>query len=176
MLTFAGRLIVAGANRIWTANGKQSTCVDAGALKQGEMTPQWSLDCSLKGTMIGAGSNEKPILFIAQGPKIEIRNGSDGTLLNELLLPNVDDAIQYLAVSSAKHAGNVGHDHPVWRSMHGKGATDDAHDGSFTEPTTSTLALAEDICDAEAVIKLTQRVAAVFEQLPVARLDSAGRR
>ncbi|MCC7336182.1 MAG: PQQ-binding-like beta-propeller repeat protein [Pirellulaceae bacterium] len=172
MLTFAGRLIVAGAKRIWTANGKQLTCVDAEVLNIGEMTPQWSLDCNLKGTMIGAGSNEKPILFIAQGPKIEIRNGSDGTLLNELLLPNVDDAIQYLAVSSA--AKNMP-ETLVATTQSGaiyawQGATGDAHDGSFTEPTTSTLALAERTSATQKRSpKLAQRVAAVLEQLPVAR-------
>lgn len=175
MLTFAGRLIVAGAKRIWTANGKQLTCVDAEALKKGELTPQWSLDCSLKGTMIGAGSSEKPILFVAQGSKIEIRNGTDGTLLNELLLPNVDDAVEYLAVSSAEknmpetlvattQSGAI----YAW-----EGASGEAHDENFTEPT-SQLALAERTSATpkptpKPTPKSVQRVATVLEQLPVAR-------
>lgn len=101
MLTFAGRLIVAGANRVWSANGKQLVCVDAAAMAGGELTPKWSRDCSLGGTMIGAGSVEKPIIFIAQGSVVEVRDGNDGTLLTELSLPNAQDAIKYLAVSAA---------------------------------------------------------------------------
>lgn len=167
MLTFAGRLIVAGAKRIWTANGKQLTCVDAEALKNGEMTPQWSLDCSLNGTMIGAGSSEKPILFVAQGAKIEIRNGSDGTLLNELLLPNVDDAVEYLAVSSA---GDNMPEMLVATTQSGaiyawEGTTGDAHAGNFSEPTSqSTLAQST-----SATPKSAERVAAVLDQLPIER-------
>lgn len=101
MLTFAGRLVVAGASRIWSANGKQLVCVDAAAMTTGDLTPRWSVDCPLNGAMIGAGSAEKPLLFIAQGSLIQVRDGNDGNLLHELSLPDADDAIKYLAVSSA---------------------------------------------------------------------------
>lgn len=101
MLTFAGRLVVAGANRVWSANGKQLVCVDAAAMATGELTPVWSVDCPLSGTMVGAGSTDKPLLFIAQGAVIQVRDGNDGNVLDELWLPNAHDAVKYLAVSSA---------------------------------------------------------------------------
>ncbi len=104
MLTFAGRLIVAGAQRVWSANGKQLTCVEAATLQSGELVPQWSVACSLKGTMIGTGTADKPLLFMAQGAKIEIRHGGDGRLLHELAISNADDSIKYLAVSSASQS------------------------------------------------------------------------
>ncbi len=167
MLTFAGRLMVAGARRIWSANGKQLVCVNAAALESGELTPQWSVDCPLKGTIIGAGTSDKPLLFIAQGAKIEIRDGCDGSLLHELAIPNAEDAIKYLAVSSACHSmpetlvattqsGAV----YAWEGTSVGDSQEEAnwpsHKSTIVQPASATATS-------------DQRVTAVLKQLPVKR-------
>ena len=169
MLTFAGRMMVAGAQRVWSANGKQLTCVEAATLQKGELTPQWSVACPLKGTMIGAGTSEKPLLFVAQGAKIEIRSGSDGTIVNELSLPNVDDAVKYLAVSSAGEnmpetlvASTQSGAIYAWAGTTGSAS---AHEGNFAEAGSQSVVAKP----ASVTPKSNERITAVLEQLPVKR-------
>ncbi len=167
MLTFAGRLMVAGVGRVWSANGKQLLCVDAAAMASGELTPKWSVDCPLSGTMIGAGSTAKPLLFIAQGAIIQVRDGNDGKLLDELTLPAADDAVKYLAVSSA--SGDMP-DMLVATAQSGAvyawagtkvGGHGDGSDWPVESPAIAQQSAATPQSD--------QRVRSVLEQLPVTR-------
>jgi outer membrane protein assembly factor BamB len=103
MLPLDGRATAAGCGFIWIANRKQLTGYDtARTLQQDPDAAVWTEDCGLGQVLIASGTPERPLVFVAEGPSVQIHDGRTGQQLQSLSLPDESEQIYYLAVSQRK--------------------------------------------------------------------------
>ena len=109
MLPMGGRTIAAGGGRVWTANGTRLVCHDLVKLTSREKVSRlWESECQLDSAMVVSGTAKSLSVFVGGRGRIRVFDGLTGVVTQQLTLPDQDDDVRYLAVSSA--AGSQTHD------------------------------------------------------------------